>query len=695
MSDVEQFEQLVLQLMSDETEVRTNAESTYRGLQGHPDAWASYTLATMTDSSNPVVRQMCAVLLRRDLFDRPEEQLLWTHLSEQVMTTVQTQLLRAFQEEQVPMVMRAICENIADCFSLHQKQEQEWPELLPFLFPMATHSNPDVRLNTLFVFARMCAVHDSPLRQFAEPLRETFATGLTDSNSFAVRLMGLNATTQFLCSLRDSETETMTYYEPLLPAMLEIVSDGLNSGVEDHAMKAIQFFIDISEFTPKALRPALDHVVNAMLQIATTEKLLHQTRQLALEFLTKICESAPAMMRKFDKFMDNVLPVCLTMMVAVEDSPGWQEHEDEDEFEELQDDFIQIAQAEQPVNDADGFDDTEWALEYARVMEPEKYERIMQSRSEMGFNSVFGGGSDESGVAYTEASSTFVSMVPVHGTPYSVASTVNRPRAGLHEIDDERLEGMMEKDYEIDQIGELPFSRDTRGNMSVADFEAIIEDVLAGKVLRKHFKREVLLEPVRDMPDLRQRILAAAARQAEVDGTTPQPQPGDELDAAMGFKPRAQMPEHDVESILSLNSNVSNHPRKIQSHSGRSTIKSSATTTPTIPARNTAPKGSRADADAGPAPGSGTSADAAADDDEYEYVYDDGSVNVVNEGMKRPANETKAEKRARKKAIKEARRAARQRKKANRAAFKSEAKVLKKQTMPHDGVRPGDSIIRY
>ncbi|KNC50497.1 importin beta-3 [Thecamonas trahens ATCC 50062] len=333
MSDVEQFEQLVLQLMSDETEVRTNAESTYRGLQGHPDAWASYTLATMTDSSNPVVRQMCAVLLRRDLFDRPEEQLLWTHLSEQVMTTVQTQLLRAFQEEQVPMVMRAICENIADCFSLHQKQEQEWPELLPFLFPMATHSNPDVRLNTLFVFARMCAVHDSPLRQFAEPLRETFATGLTDSNSFAVRLMGLNATTQFLCSLRDSETETMTYYEPLLPAMLEIVSDGLNSGVEDHAMKAIQFFIDISEFTPKALRPALDHVVNAMLQIATTEKLLHQTRQLALEFLTKICESAPAMMRKFDKFMDNVLPVCLTMMVAVEDSPGWQEHEDEDEFE--------------------------------------------------------------------------------------------------------------------------------------------------------------------------------------------------------------------------------------------------------------------------------------------------------------------------------------------------------------------------
>ncbi|KNC50459.1 uncharacterized protein AMSG_00620 [Thecamonas trahens ATCC 50062] len=369
--------------------------------------------------------------------------------------------------------------------------------------------------------------------------------------------------------------------------------------------------------------------------------------------------------------------------------------EDEDEFEELQDDFIQIAQAEQPVNDADGFDDTEWALEYARVMEPEKYERIMQSRSEMGFNSVFGGGSDESGVAYTEASSTFVSMVPVHGTPYSVASTVNRPRAGLHEIDDERLEVMMEKDYEIDQIGELPFSRDTRGNMSVADFEAIIEDVLAGKVLRKHFKREVLLEPVRDMPDLRQRILAAAARQAEVDGTTPQPQPGDELDAAMGFKPRAKMPEHDVESILSLNSNVSNHPRKIQSHSGRSTIKSSATTTPTIPARNTAPKGSRADADAGPAPGSGTSADAAADDDEYEYVYDDGSVNVVNEGMKRPANETKAEKRARKKAIKEARRAARQRKKANRAAFKSEAKVLKKQTMPHDGVRPGDSIIRY
>ena len=398
----------------------------------------------------------------------------------------------------------------------------------------------------------------------------------------------------------------------------------------------------------------------------------------------------------------------LDVLRALEDADVVDEWDEE--FEELQDDFIQVASSQVPLDANDGFEETQWALEYTRVMDPAKYADYVMSQSEAaggyGYlpNDITGGeeyldySSDDGGNVGSDAgmstASKYVSVVPVYGTPFSVASTVNRPRAGMLEVEDERLEVMMEKMYEPSQIGDLDNEFfNTRGHLKLEDFDSMIDDVLKGKILRSDFKRDVLLAPVKDTPELRERILAAAQRQDDADAEAAAAAaasgvPDDPIERILGhrFKPRPV--EHDAVSVLSFSSNVSNHPRKIRSIAPKARPgkarrivldKAGIPSLADSDDDNDQPTRDHDQEDGGD--------EGEGEEDEYELV--------VLEGVKRPKNETKAEKKARKKRVKEAKRMARQRKKATRLEFKEENKIVNRKAVPTHGNRPGTSIIRY
>ena len=340
MGDAAQFEELVVALTSDEASIRVPAEEAYASLKSQPDAFISFCMGAIAGSESQLVRQMTAVLLRTDLFGRDEESNMWHMLSPKVQENVKAELLSALEAESIRVVGRGICELIAESYSATQAENGEWADLLPFLFRMASASDPALRVHTLFIFARMCSTENSNMGGLAEQLREIFAQGLNDASSLDVRLMALNATAQFLCALPDSEPEILEYYQPLFSRMLEVVSEALNAGMEGTAMKGIQFFIDIADFSPRFFRPHLDIALGAMLELSTSQELLQQTRQLALEFLTKLAEQASSMMRAHEGFASDAVQVCLAMMVMLENPDGWQEADDEDdEFEVTEADF--------------------------------------------------------------------------------------------------------------------------------------------------------------------------------------------------------------------------------------------------------------------------------------------------------------------------------------------------------------------
>lgn len=69
---------------------------------------------------------------------------------------------------------------------------------------------------------------------------------------------------------------------------------------EEKARSGLEMFIDITAEHSKFFKPQIQDVVQAMVEIATNDKLEASTRQLGLDLLVELSEKAPGMMKKVE-----------------------------------------------------------------------------------------------------------------------------------------------------------------------------------------------------------------------------------------------------------------------------------------------------------------------------------------------------------------------------------------------------------
>ncbi|CAB4032746.1 importin-5-like, partial [Paramuricea clavata] len=114
----------------------------------------------------------------------------------------------------------------------------------------------------------------------------------------------------------------------VVPGILQALKDSLQEQ-DDNVLKSM---IDLSEKAPKVLRNNLEIVLNITLQTVSNTEYENTVRQLALECIVTLAESAPAMLRKYQKFFPLIVPQMLAMMVDLEDEADWSVSDDpEDE----------------------------------------------------------------------------------------------------------------------------------------------------------------------------------------------------------------------------------------------------------------------------------------------------------------------------------------------------------------------------
>ncbi|KAK9123341.1 hypothetical protein Sjap_012943 [Stephania japonica] len=329
--DLAPFETLVSHLMSTANEQRSQAESLFNLCkETHPDALSMKLGHILQSSPHLEVRAMAAILLRKQL--TRDDSYIWPRLSPSTQSVLKSQLLVCVQREDVKTITKKLCDTVSELAS-GILPDNQWPELLPFMFQSVTSDSPRLQESALLIFAQLSQYIGEILVPHLNTLHSVFLQCLSSSSASAdVRIAALGAAINFIQCL--SSAAERDRFQDLLPPMMQTLTEALNCGQEATAQEALELLIELAGTEPKFLRRQLVDVVSSMLQIAEAESLEEGTRHLAIEFVITLAEArerAPGMMRKLPQFISRLFAILMKMLLHIEDDPAWHAADSEDE----------------------------------------------------------------------------------------------------------------------------------------------------------------------------------------------------------------------------------------------------------------------------------------------------------------------------------------------------------------------------
>ncbi|CAA2970342.1 importin-5-like [Olea europaea subsp. europaea] len=324
------FETLISHLMSSSNEQRSQAESIFNLLkQTDPNSLALKLAHLLSSSPHHEARAMSTILLRKQL--TRDDSFIWPQLSDATRSAVKNILLSSIQREDSKSIIKKLCDTISELAS-SLLPENQWPEILPFMFQCVTSDSPKLQESAFLIFSQLAQYIGDTLIPFIVDLHTVFLNVLNNSPNPDVKIAALSAVINFIQCLTNSNDRDR--FQDLLPAMMRTLMDALNSGQEATAQEALELMIELAGTEPRFLRRQIVDVVGYMLQIAEAENFEEGTRHLAVEFVITLAEArerAPGMMRKLPQFIDRLFAILMKMLVDVEDDPAWHNAQAEDE----------------------------------------------------------------------------------------------------------------------------------------------------------------------------------------------------------------------------------------------------------------------------------------------------------------------------------------------------------------------------
>lgn len=275
-------------------------------------------------SPNEGVRALVTVLLRQIVLDKTDQMLL--KVTPAMRKRVQMALLEAITREERDHVRRKLVDTTSELAGLifqlgPNSSARDWPELITFMFQMASNPKAQLREAAFLMFTRLSHfVCDALGPQQLPTVKMLFARGLQEDD-LTVRLAAMGSAFSFIQFNFDDASKKE--FQGLLPKMAEAVSLSLSRGSEEDAQKAIGMLVELAESEPLFFRPAIGNFCELMAKVITTQTLEDNTRQYALEFLVTLCEVKPGMMRKVPNFINSLFNICMAMLLEMEDDETW------------------------------------------------------------------------------------------------------------------------------------------------------------------------------------------------------------------------------------------------------------------------------------------------------------------------------------------------------------------------------------
>ncbi|KAK0159718.1 hypothetical protein PV327_010803 [Microctonus hyperodae] len=318
-ADHEQFHQLLNTLLNTDNTIRTQAEEAYQNL-----AVEHKVTCLLQSICSPhlaeEIRGMAAVLLRR-LFSA-EFMDFYPKIPPEAQAELKKQILLTVQNEQSDIIRRKVCEVAAEVARnmIDDDGNNQWPEFLQFLFQCANGPVPALKESALRIFTSVPGVFGNQQANYLDLIKQMLQQSVMDTAHYEVQFQAVRAIGEFII-LHHKENNILKHFGELLPAVVQVTVQSV-AKQEDEAL--LKVLIDMAESTPKFLRPQLENIMEMCMKIFSNEDMGDSWRQLALEVLVTLSETAPAMVRKVGaKFIGELVPLVLQMMTDLDEDEDW------------------------------------------------------------------------------------------------------------------------------------------------------------------------------------------------------------------------------------------------------------------------------------------------------------------------------------------------------------------------------------
>ncbi|KAL0244771.1 hypothetical protein GEMRC1_008853 [Eukaryota sp. GEM-RC1] len=284
---------------------------------------------TQTAELEVTTRQMAAVLLREALVTKPNS--IFTQLPVQFKLSLKQQLPQWILAITDTDIRRRVTECLSVYLSSLKQENQDWPELLPWLMSLSQSEHPAQRELSYVALTRVATLLFPAIRSNISHLRTSFSTALQDPSG-EVRLAAVRALTAVVTA--SPEVKHVKVLRELLPQVLTTIghlAEALSAQFNDNTAEALEVLLveiaEIAELRAKFVQPMLNEFSAGMMSIAANYKLTNECRNLALEVVILFCESLPKSIRQNPTLLRNILTLILTLMCDIENPDDWEQLE--------------------------------------------------------------------------------------------------------------------------------------------------------------------------------------------------------------------------------------------------------------------------------------------------------------------------------------------------------------------------------
>ncbi|GAB5566436.1 ran-binding protein 6 isoform X1 [Prionailurus iriomotensis] len=326
-AEQQQFYLLLGNLLSPDNVVRKQAEETYENIPGQSKITFLLQAIRNTTAAEEA-RQMAAVLLRRLLSSAFDE--VYPTLPSDVQTAIKSELLMIIQMETQSSMRKKICDIAAELARnlIDEDGNNQWPEGLKFLFDSVSSQNMGLREAALHIFWNFPGIFGNQQQHYLDVIKRMLVQCMQDQEHPSIRTLSARATAAFILA-NEHNVALFKHFADLLPGFLQAVNDSCYQN-DDSVLKSL---VEIADTVPKYLRPHLEATLQLSLKLCGDTSLNNMQRQLALEVIVTLSETAAAMLRKHTNIVAQTIPQMLAMMVDLEEDEDWanaDELEDDD-----------------------------------------------------------------------------------------------------------------------------------------------------------------------------------------------------------------------------------------------------------------------------------------------------------------------------------------------------------------------------
>ncbi|KAJ1115929.1 hypothetical protein NDU88_004149 [Pleurodeles waltl] len=304
-----------------------HCEETYETIPG-PSKITFLLQAIRNVAAAEEARQMAAVLLRRLLSSSFEE--VYPALPPDVQNAIKSELIAVIQAETQTSIRKKVCDIAAELARnlIDEDGNNQWPEALKFLFDSVSSQNVGLREAALHIFWNFPGIFGNQQQHYMDVIKRMLVQCMQDQENQTIRTLAARAASAFVLA-NEHNVPLLKHFADLLPGILQAANESCYQN-DDLVLKAL---VEIADTVPKYLRPHLEPTLQLSLKLCADTNLSNMQRQLALEVIVTLSETAAAMLRKHTSILSQTIPQMLAMMVDLEEDEEWanaDELEDDD-----------------------------------------------------------------------------------------------------------------------------------------------------------------------------------------------------------------------------------------------------------------------------------------------------------------------------------------------------------------------------